>query len=266
MTSTAGSGRSRDAAFFATTGLVFLASAVATVLLCRSMSGSGMPMPGRWTMSMSWMKMPNQTWPVAAATFVGSWLVMMVAMMLPALVAMLSQYRRAARSALGEPRLGRTTALVGAGYFLPWLLVGVIVYPLGVAAAVAAMRWPFVSRLVPAATGLLVMLAALVQLTPWKAHQLACCRNPPAVASLPAGGLGACRHGITLGVRCALCCASFTTVLLALGVMDLTTMALVAVGITFERVAPWPVPAARLAGITALAAGTLFVGSALLGG
>jgi hypothetical protein len=34
------------------------------------MSAMGeMPMPGGWTMSMAWMRMPGQTWPGAAASF-----------------------------------------------------------------------------------------------------------------------------------------------------------------------------------------------------
>ena len=55
----------------------------------------GMPMPGGWTMSMTWMRMPGQTWPGAAASFLGMWIVMMVAMMLPSLVPMLWRYRKA---------------------------------------------------------------------------------------------------------------------------------------------------------------------------
>ena len=44
-----------------------------------------MPVPGGRTMSMAWMPMHGQTWPVAAASFLGMWVVMMVAMMLPSL-------------------------------------------------------------------------------------------------------------------------------------------------------------------------------------
>jgi predicted metal-binding membrane protein len=36
---------------------------------------------------------PGQTWPGAAASFLGMWVVMMVAMMLPSLVPMLRRYR-----------------------------------------------------------------------------------------------------------------------------------------------------------------------------
>jgi hypothetical protein len=40
------------------------------------MSAMGMPMPGGWTMSMAWMRMPGQTWLGAATSFLGMWVVM----------------------------------------------------------------------------------------------------------------------------------------------------------------------------------------------
>ena len=97
-------------AFLGVWALLFAASAAVTIVWCASMSAMGeMPMPGGWTMSMAWMRMPGQTWPGAAASFLGMWVVMMVAMMLPSLVPTLWRYRQAG--------LGRLTALVGVGYF-----------------------------------------------------------------------------------------------------------------------------------------------------
>ncbi|MGZ5662044.1 MAG: copper chaperone, partial [Usitatibacter sp.] len=102
------------------TALLFTASAVATVVWCGSMSSMDeMPMPGGWTMSMAWMRMPGQTWPGAAAMFLGMWIVMMVAMMLPSLVPMLRRYREAVVQH-GEAHLDGLTALVGSGYFFVW--------------------------------------------------------------------------------------------------------------------------------------------------
>ena len=74
---------------------LFAAAAGATIFLTHSMSG-GMLMPGNWTMSMMWMVMPGQTWLGAALSFVGMWLAMMIAMMLPSSLPMLLLYRRAA--------------------------------------------------------------------------------------------------------------------------------------------------------------------------
>jgi hypothetical protein len=107
--------RASQRAFFAVSALLFAASAAVTIVWCASMSAMGeMPMPGGWTMSMAWMRMPGQTWPGAAASFLGMWVVMMVAMMLPSLVPMLWRYRQAV-GRTGETRLGRLTALVGVG-------------------------------------------------------------------------------------------------------------------------------------------------------
>ena len=84
----------------------FVATSAATYVWCAAMSTMGdMPMPGGWTMSMTWMRMPGQSWPGVATSFLGMWIVMMVAMMLPSLVPMLWRYRQAIRGT-GEPRLG----------------------------------------------------------------------------------------------------------------------------------------------------------------
>src|SRR5262245_32237048 len=88
------SDRASRQAFWGVSALLCAASAALTVHWCASMSG-GMPMPGGWTMSMAWMRMPGQTWPGAAASFLGMWIVMMVAMMLLSLVPMLGRYRQA---------------------------------------------------------------------------------------------------------------------------------------------------------------------------
>src|SRR5439155_16444470 len=104
--------RASELAFLGVSALLFAASVAVTIAWCASMSAMGeMPMPGGWTMSMAWMRMPGQTWLDAAASFLGMWVVMMVAMMLPSLVPMLRRYRQAVGRP-GEARVGRLTALV----------------------------------------------------------------------------------------------------------------------------------------------------------
>ena len=157
--------------------MIWIASAALTIVWCASMSAmGGMPMPGGWMMSMTWMRMPGQTWPGAAASFLGMWLVMMVAMMLPAIAPMLTRYQRAVDTA-AEAALGRLTTLVGAGYFAVWILFGLVVFPLGVALAEIEMRAPAVARAVPIAVGVVVLVAGVLQFTEWKARHLACCRG-----------------------------------------------------------------------------------------
>src|SRR4051812_24505053 len=82
-------------AFFSIPALLFVASITVTVMWGMSMQEmGGMPMPGGWTMSMAWMQMPGQTLAGAAASFLGMWIVMMAAMMMPSLMPMLWRYRQ----------------------------------------------------------------------------------------------------------------------------------------------------------------------------
>jgi len=72
------SDRASRQAFVGVSALLFAGSAAVTIVWCASLSAmGGMPMPGGWTMSMAWMRMPGQTWPGAAASFLGMWVVMM---------------------------------------------------------------------------------------------------------------------------------------------------------------------------------------------
>ena len=252
--------RASQRAFFGVSALLFAASAAVTIVWCTSMSAMGeMPMPGGWTMSMAWMRMPGQTLPGAAASFLGMWVVMTVAMMLPSLVPTLWRYRQAV-GRKGETRLGGLTALVGIGYFFVWTVCGMAVFPLGASLAAVEMEQPALARAVPIAVGVIVLIAGALQFTAWKARQLACCREAPGRGRpLPADAGTAWRRGLRLGLHCTSCCAGLTAILLVLGVMDPRAMAVVAAAITVERVAPAGERVARAIGIIVVGAGLFLI-------
>jgi predicted metal-binding membrane protein len=256
-------GASGERAIFGIAALLFAASAVATTLWCTSMSAMGeMAMPGGWTMSMAWMRMPGQTWPGAAASFLGMWVVMMVAMMLPSLVPMLWRYRQAV-AGTGQPRLGWLTALVGASYFAVWTVFGIVAFPMGVALAAIEMEQPALARAVPIGVGVVVLIAGALQFTAWKAHYLACCREAPGRGrTLPADAGTAWRHGLRLGLHCSYGCGGLMAILLVIGVMDLRAMAVVTAAITVERFAPAGERVARAIGVVINGAGLLLIARA----
>lgn len=252
-----------ERAFVGVSALLFAASAATTIVWCTSMSAMGeMEMPGGWTMSMAWMRTPGQTWPVTAASFLGMWVVMMVAMMLPSLVPMLWRYRETL-SKTSETRLDRLTALVAAGYFSVWTVFGMAAFPLGVVLAAAEMRSPVLANAVPIAVGVVVVVAGTLQFTAWKAHHLACCRATPARGHvLPADAGTALRHGLRLGLHCSGCCANLMAILLVIGIMDLRAMAVVAAAIAVERLAPAGERVARAIGAVVVGAGLLLIAQA----
>jgi predicted metal-binding membrane protein len=259
MTSERGSQR----AFFAISALLFAASAALTIVWGAAMSAMGeMPMPGGWTMSMAWMRMHGQTWPGAAAAFLGMWTVMMVAMMLPSLAPMLWRYRQAV-GGTGVTRLGRLTTLVGAGYFFGWGVFGMAAFSLGAALAAITMQQPELASAVPITVGGVLLMAGCLQLTAWKARHLAYCREAPGRGcALPADAGTAWRHGLRLGLHCTLCCAGLMAILLVIGVMDLRAMAVVAAAITVERLAPAGERVARVIGAVVVGAGLFLIARA----
>lgn len=249
--------------FRGVSALLFIASAATTIAWCQSMAAMGeVPMPDGRLVSMAWMPMCGQSWAGAAASFLGMWVVMMAAMMLPSLTPMLERYRQAVDGA-GEACLGWLTGLAGLGYFCVWTLIGMAAFPLGAALVEAGMQMPALARAAPLAAGLVVLAAGALQFTAWKARHLACCRAAPEYGlRLPADAGAAWRHGLRLGLHCVHSCAGQTAILLVMGVMDLRAMIVVTIAITAERLAPSGTRVARAIGAVAVAAGLFLIARA----
>jgi predicted metal-binding membrane protein len=216
---------------------------------------SDMAMPGGWTMSMAWMRTSGQTWGAAEASFVGMWVVMMVAMMLPSLVPILWSYRRdIGRSA--QSLTWELMVLVGIGYFFVWSLCGAVIFPLGAVLASLEMGDPSLARAVPIAAAAVVLIAGLTQFTRWKAYHLACCREGYAHGYRLTTDAGkAWVHGTRLGFHCVCECSGLTIILLVIGIMNLYAMVYVTAAITAERLAPNGVRVAQVIGGAIIGAG-----------
>lgn len=121
------------------------------------------------------------------------------------------------------------------------------------------MQVPAVSRAVPMAAGVGVVIAGLLQFSPWKARQLACCRRDSHCAGIRPNYRAAWRHGLRLGARCVYCCAGLNAILLITGVMDLLAMALVMMAISAERLTTAGEGVARVTGFLVLGIGVSLI-------
>jgi predicted metal-binding membrane protein len=239
-----GNEATRPAKFVAVSVLAFVAGLSATAYFCRSMSG-GMDMPGGWTMSMMWMRMPGQSWTISAAMFLLMWLAMMVAMMLPSALPTFLKTRR------------RWVSLcyMASGYFAMWLAAGIGIYALGVALATVEMRSELISRAVPLLLGASLIAAGAIQFTRWKMTRLLRCRSPFGCAASCPQHETSFRLGCKQGAACCVCCAAPMAIQLTLGIMNPLVMIGVAIVIAAEKLFPRPAIVARLVGISAIIAG-----------
>lgn len=238
---------------------VFTAALALTIYYCRTMS-RGMKMPGGWKMSMTWMRMPGQTWLGSTIMFMLTWLAMMVAMMLPSFLPVVFRHHCARRSEDDRGVLA-STSLIMAGYFFVWSAAGAVIYAAGIALADAAMRWTAVSRSMPFIFAATVFIAGCVQFMPWTKSGLRECRGSVAcgVQSSPSGAWPSWQVGIRSGISCVRCCSGPMLVLLALGMMNPAVIVLVAVVIAMEKLMPKPERIVRLSGIIAVIVGLMMI-------
>jgi predicted metal-binding membrane protein len=170
------------------------------------------------------------------AWFLGVWVVMMAAMMLPSVAPTIALYTRAMRTT--SPL---APWLFAGGYLLTWAGAGVVGYLVGVFAGAVwgdGLAWGRAGQEVAAAT---LFAAAVYELTPLKDVCLGRCRSPlgALLGSWRSGRRGAVSMGARNGAWCVGCCWALMAALFALGVMSVTWMALVAGIIAVEKTFPW---------------------------
>jgi len=251
--------RNRDIRLYGVMALAFIASVAATITWCESMSAMpGMRMPGGWSMTMTWMRTPGQTWLAAGGTFLAMWTFMMAAMMLPTFAPVLRRFQRR-----GHRRAMQAISLA-TGYFGVWAAVGLLLFPIGVGFNALAMRNEMLSKVTPLLGALVVMIAGALQFMSWKTRALARCRHEEGCCDAWWGKpRDALPVGMRLGLKCAYCCAPLTAVLLVTGVMELVVMALITIAISSERLAR-SVAVVRMVGVGMLISGIVLVRRAML--
>jgi predicted metal-binding membrane protein len=167
----------------------------------------------------------------SAGAYIGSWTLMMAAMMLPSVAPFALLYARGASTAAAP-------GLLAIGYLGVWALVGIPAYALDRALGMDH----------PTATAAVLIAAGLYQLSPLKQACLSKCRSPVdfLVQHWRPGLGGAFRLG---------CCIALMAVLVVAGGMGLAWVAAIALVVAAEKLLPHGPLLGKIGGVGLIAAG-----------
>jgi len=188
--------------------------------------------------------------------FLGVWVVMMAAMMLPSVAPTVALFSR-----MTKERSPLSPLLFTGGYLIVWGAVGALAFAIAFVGAQVAgdvLAWDRAGRWV---AGVTLVAAAAYELTPLKHVCLRKCRSPLGflLGAWRDGSAGAMQMGAKHGAWCVGCCWALMASLFALGVMSLAWMVFIAGLIAVEKILPW-----RRVATYGTAAILLLVGALLL--
>jgi predicted metal-binding membrane protein len=220
---------------------------------------AAMPMGGMPGMAMS-VAPPDWSIGTVAST-VAMWLLMMAAMMLPAMAPMLAVY---AGLAAKEDRGGALALRIGVfalGYFLLWAMFSVAAALGQLALRDSAWFTMGGTLATPVAAGVLLLIAGAHQFTAIKDLCVRHCRHPLAYLMVHwrEGLRGAFPVGARHGVYCFGCCIALMGLMFVFGAMNVLWMAVIALYFLAEKVLPHERVWGRVAGGMMLVAGAVML-------
>jgi predicted metal-binding membrane protein len=176
----------------------------------------------------------------ALGWYVGVWVTMMAAMMLPAVLPVVLLFARVSSERMQRGKAAVGTPVFLLGYLAVWTAFGLVAYAIFRAIVdrhFMFLQWDEQGRYVAAAA---IGVAALYQLTPLKRVCLRHCRSPLALVlgHWREGRFGAVRMGAEHGGWCVGCCWGLMLALFAVGVMSIAWMVIIAALIFVEKVLP----------------------------
>jgi predicted metal-binding membrane protein len=218
------------------------------VVMARDMYG---PMTGasRWMMTPLW-DAPH------LVLLWAMWAVMMIAMMLPSAAPLILLFAAAVRRT-DPAAAARHTYVLASGYVAVWAGFSIGATALQRAMGQQLVLSPMMEVTMPAASGAILLIAGVYQLTPLKQVCLRACQSPLGflLARWRSGLWGAFRLGLRHGLYCVGCCWALMLLLFVGGVMNLSVIVALTLFVATEKAGIFGVGGSRVAGVLLVVAG-----------
>ncbi len=197
----------------------------------------------------------------SVVTATGMWLLMMVAMMMPATLPWLLAMGTLSKPSSGGGSLpGASVGLFATGYFAVWLAFAVLGAVLQLALRGAGLLGSEMALAAPLG-GLALAATGLFQMSALKAACLRHCRNPMSffLSRWRNGPVGALGMVFSHGAFCLGCCWALMLLGFVLGLMNLVWMAVLTVVVCVENLAPRGPAVSRALGLGLVVLGAVVV-------
>jgi predicted metal-binding membrane protein len=188
------------------------------------------------------------------------WTVMMIGMMAPSAAPMVLVFA-AAQSRRGNQSVSLSAGMFGLGYVLVWAMFSAVAAVAQWVLHETALLSPEMKVLSPSIGGVVLIVAGIYQITPWKSACLTHCRSPLSflMTHWREGRWGAFEIGRHHGAYCLGCCWALMVILFVVGVMNLAWVAALAAFVLLEKVAPHGALIARISGAALIACGIITI-------
>jgi len=221
-----------------------LLTVVAWALTLSQMQGmAGMDSPMESPSGMGGMPMDGATGPepgVRLVVYLGMWVSMMAAMMLPAAAPMILMFGTVYRTKRERGGAFVPTWVFVAGYLAVWAGFGAVAWSVSEVGDGISRANPLLRELGPRLAAAAMLAAGAYQLTPLKEQCLSHCRSPLSFVMQhwrPGTG-GALRMGAEHGVYCVGCCWALFLLLVIVGLASLPWMGLITLIVLAEKLLP----------------------------
>ena len=235
--------------------LIFTGLAIVVVACAWWIVAMRRDMYGAMSGSSAWMM--TDRWDAAhLALLAAMWTAMMTGMMLPSAAPTLLLYANVVRKSDDGPHTAARAYAFGAGYLVVWSAFSLAATFVQRGLSAVSLLSPMMELHAAAASAVVLVVAGVYQLTPFKRDCLSACRSPASfiTSHWRTGTRGAFRMGVDHGVFCLGCCWALMLLLFAGGVMNLLVIALITLFVLAEKLAPYGAQGGRLSGVLLIAA------------